>query len=111
MGENADLQDGPNGVDVCLTCFNGSCNDPNDKLHNHSSMHFVKTSHPLIMNVKRSPKVREDSERPKKLTKLEIVADEPEHERYDFTTKVTCLACNTEIPETTGNVSPTNLGC
>ena len=58
------------------------------------------------MNIKRTPKVRadEDEERPKKLTKLEIVAEEPESERFDFHTKVVCQECNIEIPSTAGDV-------
>lgn len=98
-----------NGVDVCLTCFNGSCNDPEDHLHNHSSLHYATTSHPVVMNVKRSPKIRDESEPPKKLTKLEIVAEDPESERYDFTTRVFCHHCNLEISKDAGDVSPLSI--
>lgn len=69
-------------------------------------MHFLKTSHPLIVNIKRTPKQRPDEQPPKKLTKLEIVAEEPEHEKYDFHTKVECRACNTEIRSDNGDVNP-----
>jgi ubiquitin carboxyl-terminal hydrolase 5/13 len=104
-------QDGPNGVDVCLTCFNGGCNDSSDKYHNHSSIHYSKTAHPVVLNIKRTPKIRpeEDGERPKKLTKLEIVAEEPESERYDFHTKVRCQTCNVEISSSTGHVVLTHI--
>lgn len=57
------------------------------------------------MNIKRTPKVRSDDEPPKKLTKLEIVAEAPESERYDFTTRINCLKCNIEIPKEAGNVA------
>ena len=102
----SNYQDGENGVDVCLSCFNGACNDKEDKLHNHSFLHYTKTRHPIVMNIKRTPKVREDedNEPPKKLTKLEIVAEEPESERFDFTTKIQCQTCDMEIPATSGNV-------
>jgi hypothetical protein len=56
------------------------------------------------MNVKRTPKQRDEEERPKKLTKLEITAEEPEFERYDFTTTVYCRDCKTGIPNDTENV-------
>jgi len=60
-------------------------------------IHYKHTSHPLIINIKRTPKIRPDDERPKKLTKLEIQAEEPESERYDFTTTVHCLICNSQL--------------
>jgi ubiquitin carboxyl-terminal hydrolase 5/13 len=69
-------------------------------------MHFIKTMHPLIINIRRTPKQRTDDQPPKKLTKLEIVAEEPEHEKYDFHTKVECRICNTAIPSDTGDVTP-----
>src|SRR5579859_5079268 len=72
-------------------------------------MHFIKTSHPLIMNIKRTPKQRPDDQPPKKLTKLEIVADEPEHDKYDFHTKVECRTCNIDIGTDTGNVSSSSV--
>jgi uncharacterized UBP type Zn finger protein len=60
-------------------------------------MHYEHTSHPLIINIKRTPKIRPDDEPPKKLTKLEIQAEEPESERYDFTTTVHCRLCNSQV--------------
>ena len=57
------------------------------------------------MNIKRTPKHRDEDEPPKKLTKLEIPAEEPESERYDFTTTIHCRKCNFEIPKDYGNVS------
>ena len=77
-------------------------------MRNHSSVHFAKTNHPIVMNIKRTPKVRlednGDQARPKKLTKLEIKAEEPESERYDFKTRLECRICNVEIPQSSGNV-------
>ena len=56
------------------------------------------------MNIKRTPKIREESEPPKKVTKLEILAEEPESERYDFTIAIYCRHCNVEIPKDAGDV-------
>jgi ubiquitin carboxyl-terminal hydrolase 5/13 len=92
-------------VNVCLTCFNGSCEDTTDHLHNHTAVHYKATSHPVLLNVRRVSKIRsEDAEPPKKLTKLEIVAEEPESEKYDFHTSVHCLQCNLSIPTDQANV-------
>jgi ubiquitin carboxyl-terminal hydrolase 5/13 len=69
-------------------------------------MHYKATLHPVLMNVRRVPKTRSSEEEPpQKLTKLEIVAEEPESEKYDFHTSVHCLACNLSIPTTEGNVT------
>ena len=89
---------------MCLTCFNGFCEDATDSLHNHSAVHYNATSHPVLLNVRRVPKVRSEDEPPKKLTKLEIVAEEPENEKYDFHTTVHCVKCNISIPPDQGNV-------
>ena len=97
------------GVNVCLTCFNGSCEDTTDPLHNHTVTHYKATSHPVLLNVRRVPKNkgRSEDEPPKKLTKLEIVAEEPESEKYDFNTSVHCLDCNLFIHSDQANVSHT----
>lgn len=47
-------QDGPFGVDVCLTCFNGGCTGNEDR--EHAALHFQKTGHALVVNVKRREK-------------------------------------------------------
>lgn len=43
-------QDGPEGIDVCLTCFNGGCVDPERK---HAYNHYSLTGHPLALNIRR----------------------------------------------------------
>jgi uncharacterized UBP type Zn finger protein len=69
-------------------------------------VHFSKNPlHAVTVNIKRIPKPRSDDERPKKLTKLEIVAEEPESERYDWITQVKCRHCG-DIPSEVGNVIP-----
>ena len=57
------------------------------------------------MNIKRIPKIRDEDEPPKKLTKLEIPVEEPESERYDFTITIHCRKCNLQIPKDYGNVN------
>jgi ubiquitin carboxyl-terminal hydrolase 5/13 len=37
------------GLDVCLTCFNGACLEE----FNHSLLHYEKTNHPLVANIKK----------------------------------------------------------
>lgn len=46
-------QDGPFGIDVCLTCFNGGCLDPD---RHHALTHYKKTGHKFALNVKRRRK-------------------------------------------------------
>lgn len=44
-------QDGPEGIDVCLTCFNGSC--PSGSVNAHALLHFRKTRHAYALNIRR----------------------------------------------------------
>lgn len=44
-------QDGPEGIDVCLSCFNGGC--LSEERH-HARTHAEKTGHIWTLNVKRS---------------------------------------------------------
>lgn len=53
-----DDQDGPEGIDVCLLCFNGGCTGNGDR--EHSRLHFQKTGHAIVANVKRRRKPRPD---------------------------------------------------
>jgi len=48
-----DLQDGPLGIDVCLTCFNGGCLDAERR---HAFNHYKKSGHKFALNVKRRRK-------------------------------------------------------
>lgn len=83
-----DSIDDPNGLDVCLACFNGGC--AGDR--NHSKLHNAKTGHSLVLNIKRTRKQVQRDEPPQKLTKLAIAA-ETEEDRYDTRTQVNCYAC------------------
>lgn len=76
------------GLDVCLHCFNGGC--AGDR--NHSLLHYTSTSHPLVLNIKRTRRKIQRDEPPQKLTKLAIAA-ETEEDRYDTETQVNCYAC------------------
>ncbi|KAI0055329.1 ubiquitin carboxyl-terminal hydrolase 14 [Artomyces pyxidatus] len=81
-----DNQDGPLGIDVCLTCFNGGCLDGE---RHHARTHFEKTGHSFSLNVKRRPKPsskRGDGEEPPaKMTKLSIIEDR-EEDKYEHKT-------------------------
>lgn len=95
-----DTQDSANGINVCLTCFNGGCcND----IYNHSLYHSQHFNHPLVMNIKRTPKPKKVDEPPQKITKLEIV-EEKEEDLYDIATKIQCLFCNQELDRTYGKL-------
>ncbi|KAJ3215495.1 hypothetical protein HDU67_000353 [Dinochytrium kinnereticum] len=83
-----DGHDSDDGVDVCLSCFNGGCRS--DRAH--SKLHYQKYSHPLVLNMKRVLKPKRGDEPPQKITKLAIQAENDE-EKYDILTSVRCYAC------------------
>ncbi|KAH9012646.1 ubiquitin carboxyl-terminal hydrolase 14 [Lactarius hengduanensis] len=78
-----DNQDGPLGIDLCLTCFNGGCTSPERR---HAQIHFKKTGHHLGLNIRRRPRPKpkrdDDAEPPAKMTKLAIV-EEREEDKYE----------------------------
>ncbi|KAI9321020.1 hypothetical protein BX666DRAFT_1851467 [Dichotomocladium elegans] len=89
-----DSQDGPEGIDVCLTCFNGGCVDPTRQ---HAKLHYEKTAHPLVVNIRRVAieKVKRPDDGtppPQKITKLAIVPEDQEPQ-YEHVLKVRCYAC------------------
>lgn len=86
-----DSIDDPAGLNVCLSCFNGGCAGE----QNHALLHNQKTSHPLVLNIKRTRKYVERAEPPQKMSKLAIAA-ETEEDRYDTKTQVNCYACQIE---------------
>ncbi|KAG9126310.1 hypothetical protein FRC07_003965 [Ceratobasidium sp. 392] len=99
-----DSQDSPEGIDVCLTCFNGGC--VSEERH-HARTHFERTGHSWSLNIQRRPKPRaprDDSEPP--LKRLAIIEDR-EEDKYDVTTSLRCWACNSfASPEVTPFVTP-----
>ncbi|ORY78486.1 ubiquitinyl hydrolase [Leucosporidium creatinivorum] len=82
-----DDQDMPEGTDVCLHCFNGAC--PSTSTNRHGLLHFQKTGHSVVVNIKRRRKPvvksKRDSSEPA-LKKLAIREEPAEHEKYDFET-------------------------
>uniref|UniRef100_V5GVJ0 Ubiquitin carboxyl-terminal hydrolase n=2 Tax=Kalmanozyma brasiliensis (strain GHG001) TaxID=1365824 RepID=V5GVJ0_KALBG len=93
-----DDQDGSNGIDVCMFCFNGACNGNGDR--EHSRLHFEKTQHALVVNIRRTrrpapPRVK--GETPSMPTKLAISA-ETDADKYDYHTVPRCLACDPSGP-------------
>ncbi|KAI9271509.1 hypothetical protein BDA99DRAFT_297871 [Phascolomyces articulosus] len=86
-----DNQDGSEGIDVCLTCFNGGCIDPT---RDHARNHFKLTGHPLTLNIRRIvvDKPDDGTPPPQKISKLAIVPED-EEVKYDYSLKIRCYAC------------------
>ncbi|CAG8563601.1 127_t:CDS:10, partial [Paraglomus occultum] len=99
-----DSQDLPQGIDVCLSCFNAGCLD-NDR--HHAKLHYQKTNHPLTLNIRRIKKekrkrVSDEEEPPLKISKL-VIVPEAEEDKYEYFTRVKCYACGeSEIDKTNG---------
>lgn len=53
------------GLNVCLKCLQGFCVDMG-----HSKHHYDQSQHPVMLNIKRTPK--EEEEGSNKITKLAI---------------------------------------
>ncbi|KAF7724024.1 hypothetical protein EC973_001431 [Apophysomyces ossiformis] len=92
---NTPRRDGSEGIDVCLTCFNGGCLDPQRM---HARNHFQLNGHPLVVNIRRialdkNIRSRDDTPPPQKISKLAIVP-ENEETKYEYATKVRCYACD-----------------
>jgi len=87
-----DDQDGSEGIDVCLKCFNAGCT------RLHAALHADKagSQHALAVNIKRKrkpiPESKRDSGEPP-MKKLAIREEASEAEKYDFETRVRCYAC------------------
>ncbi|OTA89162.1 hypothetical protein M434DRAFT_34517 [Hypoxylon sp. CO27-5] len=96
-----DSIDEPEGLNVCLQCFNGGCIG----VRAHSQLHHVTRNHPLALNIRRTRKRVVKDEPPAKMTKLAIAA-ETEADRYDITTSVRCLDCSTELDKTSPKLAP-----
>ncbi|KAK6542567.1 hypothetical protein TWF694_006515 [Orbilia ellipsospora] len=95
-----DSIDDPEGLDVCLSCFNGGC--AGDRMHGR--LHSAQRDHPLALNIRRTkkPKVERD-EPPQKITKIAIAA-ETEEDIYDTKAFVRCYTCEVDDVEQTGNL-------
>jgi len=77
------------GIDVCLVCFNAGCVAED---RNHAHLHHRRSGHPIALNIRRTPKLREEPKR--KQTKLQV---EEEKEEFDVATFVRCYVCNDRI--------------
>ncbi|KAI0120944.1 ubiquitin carboxyl-terminal hydrolase [Xylariales sp. AK1849] len=100
-----DSVDDPQGLDVCLQCFNGGCLG----VKTHSKLHSTTRGHPLVLNIRRTRKQLVKDEPPAKITKLAIAA-EAEADRYDTHTTVKCLECNTDIDPFNPKIAPVAEG-
>lgn len=72
-------------MDICLSCFNGACGE-------HSVIHYRKTGHCLVLNVKRTA-VDDEKQHPSKLSRVEIQEMAEDRKEYNFFYLVKCLAC------------------
>ncbi|WWC91273.1 uncharacterized protein L201_006216 [Kwoniella dendrophila CBS 6074] len=86
-----DGQDDPEGVLVCLQCFNGGCFGEGRR---HAHLHAEKTGHNLGVVIKRTRKEgkKRDSTEPP-LKKLAISAPKDE-ELYNVSTSLRCFSCS-----------------
>ncbi|PFH46693.1 hypothetical protein AMATHDRAFT_7506 [Amanita thiersii Skay4041] len=83
-------QDAPQGIELCLTCFNGACPQQ------HAPIHVHRTSHPFTLNIKRLQRQNgrpDDQEPPPKIAKLAI-QEEKEETKYKHITTVKCWLCD-----------------
>ncbi|OBT82065.1 hypothetical protein VE02_08874 [Pseudogymnoascus sp. 03VT05] len=84
------------GLDVCLCCFNGGCTGD----RNHSKLHYARSQHPLVLNIRRTKRVIVRDEPRQKMSKLAIAA-ETESDRFDTHLVVRCYECGIDDVDTT----------
>lgn len=79
----------PTGVDVCLSCFNGSCP------RTHSRLHPTKTGHAVVVRARRWPRPPTEEEKaaaaqlPQKLA----VPTSNDEDKYEWSFTPACLVC------------------
>ncbi|KAF9084195.1 hypothetical protein BGX23_010750 [Mortierella sp. AD031] len=99
-----DTPDNDGGLDVCLSCFNGGCTDPD---RYHAIQHYNKEGHPLVVNIKRikiQKDTRDGEEPPQKITKIAVVAED-DADKYEYFTEVKCYECGgVEVDQTVGQI-------
>ncbi|KAH0338625.1 ubiquitin thiolesterase, partial [Aureobasidium melanogenum] len=96
-----DSIDSPEGLDVCLHCFNGGCATERQ----HAAKHAREASHPLALNIKRTRKQKHRDEPPQKMSKLAINA-ETEEDRFDTVSSVKCFECgNNDLDKSQGTLA------
>ena len=77
------------GIDVCLKCFNGGCPA-------HSHIHYEKSGHPLVLNVRNVRILSSQSSEPQKITRLAIGKEGGagySPDQWDTQLSLKCLAC------------------
>eukprot|EP00002_Diphylleia_rotans_P021157 TRINITY_DN411_c0_g1_i1.p1 TRINITY_DN411_c0_g1~~TRINITY_DN411_c0_g1_i1.p1 ORF type:complete len:759 (-),score=138.54 TRINITY_DN411_c0_g1_i1:202-2478(-) len=82
----------PEGLSVCLTCWNGGCNSNSA----HAALHFTKTNHPLVLNIHRTVIQTPELDPPQKITKVAIGVEgglKLDEEKYVENFSVYCFAC------------------
>mmetsp|Transcript_34002 Transcript_34002/g.59260 ORF Transcript_34002/g.59260 Transcript_34002/m.59260 type:complete len:744 (-) Transcript_34002:35-2266(-) len=91
----------PQGIDLCLKCYNGACVDL------HSQIHYEVCSHPIALNFK-AIKISEGSQEPVKITKVALnVAGGANYsgDEWRFETQLKCLTCSVPL-ETPADLVP-----
>ncbi|KAJ9098334.1 hypothetical protein QFC19_006458 [Naganishia cerealis] len=89
------LKDSPEGILVCLHCFNGGCLAPERA---HAKLHYTRMpQHPLALNVKRhrkpSPNRRDSTTDEPPMKKLAIVVPN-EEELWNYELSLRCFWCD-----------------
>lgn len=78
------------GVDVCLSCFNGSCPRA------HSRLHPAKTDHAVVLRARRWLRPPSEQEKAAAATlpsKLAVPSSADDADRYDWSFTPACLLC------------------
>ncbi|KAJ9102418.1 hypothetical protein QFC21_002818 [Naganishia friedmannii] len=89
-----DNQDSPEGILVCLHCFNGGCLAPSRA---HAALHYSRTAHPLALSIKRHRKPpakrRGSTTEEPPMKKLAIVVPN-EEELWEYEMNLRCFLCD-----------------
>ena len=73
------------GLNVCLSCYQGSCAAPGEQ-HDHTNVHHKLKEHPIYLNIKMVPKAAVEGEEKQEITKLAIGKPggvDAEQDKYD----------------------------
>jgi ubiquitin carboxyl-terminal hydrolase 5/13 len=93
------IQADEHGIDLCLKCYNGGCPE-------HAKLHSEMFGHPLVLNVKRTKRVKDAPQQANKITKLAIGkpggADFSDEE-WESVLSFKCSPCNMAL-ETPGDL-------
>jgi ubiquitin carboxyl-terminal hydrolase 5/13 len=88
------LKDSPEGIIVCLQCFNGGCLSPSRA---HAHLHYARTHHPLGLSIKRHRKEvkkrRDDEGEEPPMKRLAIVVPSDE-DVWDVEVGLRCFGCD-----------------